>query len=70
MDNRKWSHKVVKTQRGNQGKWFRYPAAKTFNSVDEASQYAGEFALEQKGVQGTKILVIDRHGHTVQSIEC
>ena len=56
-----WTHKVVKTQRGHQGQWFRYPAAMT-GSLVEALAYAHQFAHEQRAVGGTRILVIARKG--------
>ena len=60
-----WTHKVVKTQRGMDGKWFRYPAAATFASEPQAHDYAKQFAAEQKGVPGTRILVVARKGGAV-----
>jgi len=60
-----WAFKVVKTQRGCQGEWFRYPAAATFADQVEAEAYAREFADEQKGVAGTRILVVARKGGRV-----
>jgi hypothetical protein len=61
-----WTHKVVKTQRGGQGQWFRYPAAKT-GSQAECEAYAEQFAREQTaaGVAGTLILVVARKGDAV-----
>lgn len=63
----KWQYKVVKTQRGQQGQWFRHRAA--YTSVDEASavQYAEGFAAEQQaaGVTGTRVLVLARKGDRV-----
>ncbi len=58
-----WTHKVVKTQRGHQGEWFRYPAAATFSSEAKARAYAEDFAKEQQGVGGTRILVVTRKGN-------
>jgi hypothetical protein len=60
-----WAYKVVKTQRGNQGQWFRYPAAATFATQSEAEQYAEQFAADQRGVAGTRILVVARKGGDV-----
>ena len=60
-----WTHKVVKTQRGMKGEWFRYPAAATFPSQAEAEEYAREFAEDQRGVAGTRILVVARRGDAV-----
>jgi len=61
----KWTHKVIKTQRGGDGKWFRYPAAATFDSVEAADEYARHFAAQQAEVAGTRILVITRKGDAV-----
>jgi hypothetical protein len=65
----KWTHKVVKMQRGMQGKWFAYPAAQTFSSATEAEKYAHDFAAEQRaaGVTGTKITVQTRGRKIVAS---
>ena len=60
--NSTWTHKVVKAQRGSQGEWFRYRAAATFGNETDARQYAEQFAAEQAGVGGTKILVLTRKG--------
>jgi hypothetical protein len=60
---RKWTHKVVKTQRGNRGEWFRYPAAATFSELAEADEYARRFVEEQHAVAGTRILVVQRKGN-------
>ena len=56
-----WTHKVVKEQRGMQGEWFRYPAAK-IGTEEECRKYADEFADEQRtaGVVGTRIRVLTR----------
>ncbi len=58
----KWSYKVVKSQRGLDGKWFRHPAAATFQELDEAISYAKQFAASQEnaGVGGTRINVLSR----------
>lgn len=56
-----WTHKVVKTQRGSDGQWFRY-AGRAFASLDEAVTYAEQFAGDQTGVSGTRILVVARKG--------
>lgn len=58
----KWAFKVVKAQRGMQGQWFRYRAAATFETQAEAEKYAREFAEDQRGVAGTRILVVARKG--------
>lgn len=57
-----WKYKVVKSQRGMQGQWFSYPAAATFEDLEEAKAYAEEFAAEQRaaGVAGTRINVFSR----------
>lgn len=60
-----WAFKVVKSQRENQGEWFRYRAAATFAAQADAEQYARDFASEQAGVPGTKILVVARKGGAV-----
>lgn len=57
-----WTVKVVKSQRGGQGQWFRYPAAFTSASESDAIAYAERFAAEQAGVGGTRILVLARKG--------
>jgi len=59
-----WTTKVVKSQRGGQGEWFRHPAAMTTDNESEAIEYAEQFAAEQKaaGVVGTRILVLARKG--------
>jgi hypothetical protein len=63
---KKWTHKVVKQQRGMKGQWFAYPAAMT-GSEDEARKYASEFASSQRdaGVVGTRITVQTRGGSVV-----
>ncbi len=57
-----WTHKVIKMQRGTDGKWFAYPAAATFGSEAEARAYAERFAAEQRaaGVAGTRVNVVAR----------
>lgn len=60
-----WTHKVVKTQRGNNGQWFRYPAAATFANEADAIAYAESFAAEQSDIAGTRILVVTRKGGRV-----
>lgn len=62
---KKWNYKVVKSQRGMDGKWFRYPAAATFEHFSDAEQYATEFAASQAGVSGTRINVLTRGGVSV-----
>lgn len=66
----KWTHKVVKMQRGMRGEWFGHPAAATFASESEARAYAEEFAAEQRaaGVAGTRITVQTRGNKTVASV--
>jgi hypothetical protein len=65
MSKKAWAYKVVKTQRGSQGQWFRYPVAATFLTQVEAEEYAKSFAESQRGVAGTRILVIARKGGDV-----
>jgi len=57
-----WTHKVVKSQIGNNGCWFNYPATATFNDEATARQFAETFAAEQRaaGVTGTRIVVRSR----------
>lgn len=59
---KQWQYKVVKSQRGMDGKWFAHPAAATFVSEADARQYAETFAAEQRaaGVAGTRINVLSR----------
>lgn len=59
---KKWTHKVVKVQRGGDGKWFNYRAAATFTSEASAVAYAKRFASEQcaSGITGTRIVVRSR----------
>lgn len=66
-----WAYKVVKTQRGGDGKWFRYPAAFTSADEGEAIAYAERFAGEQAGVPGTRIIVVTRKGDSlVREFRC
>lgn len=66
-----WAYKVVKSQRGGQGQWFRYPAAFTTADEAEAVEYAGRFAAAQAGVPGTRILVLARKGdRLVREFRC
>ncbi len=60
----KWTFKVVKKQRGMQGQWFAYPAAKT-GTETECREYAAHFAEQQKGIGGTRIVVLTRGGKLV-----
>jgi hypothetical protein len=62
-----WAYKVLKTQQGSQGEWFRYPAAFTTADQAEAVAYAERFAAEQTaaGVARTRILVLARKGDRV-----
>lgn len=57
-----WRFKVVKSQRGNDGRWFSYPAAATFSEEADARSYAERFAASQRaaGVVGTRINVLSR----------
>ena len=64
-----WTHKVVKSQRGMNGEWFRYRAATTTRDVGQAIAYARRFAAAQAGVAGTKILVVQRKGNRVVHVE-
>lgn len=59
---RNWQFRVVKSQRGTDGKWFDYATAATFATEDAARKYAESFAVEQRaaGVAGTKINVLSR----------
>lgn len=61
-DGRYWRYKVVKQQRGEGGRWFPHRTAKTFSNLDDAKQYAADFAAEQRGVAGTRIVVSSRGG--------
>ena len=54
-----WQFKVVKSQRGMDGKWFHYRAAATFAEEAEARQYAKQWADGDRS-PGTRILVISR----------
>lgn len=64
-----WTYKVVKVQRGGDGKWFDYPTAATFCNEGNAIKYAEQFADEQRQVAGTKIVVRTRKGNrTIKSI--
>lgn len=64
MIRKAWTHKVVKTQRGGQGEWFRYRAATT-GSERDCRRYARDFAEEQRDIGGTRILVLTRGGRYV-----
>lgn len=64
-----WTHKVVKKQRGGQGQWFAYPAAKTGTEA-ECREYAERFAAEQAGIGGTRIVVLTRGGQFVAEYRC
>jgi len=59
---RNWQFRVVKSQRGGDGKWFAHPTAATFATEDAARKYAESFAAEQRaaGVIGTRINVLSR----------
>lgn len=59
---RTWKYSVYKISRGSNGRYFRYPAAATFHSETEAAQYAREFAAQQRGVAGSKIVAARRRG--------
>ena len=67
MTKTAWTHKVVKVQRGTDGKWFAHRAAATFASEPEARQYAEAFSIEQAQIAGTKITVQTRGGQVVAS---
>ena len=62
-----WKFKVVKSQRGGDGKWFAYRAAMTTADESEAREYARDFAANQAaaGVVGTRINVLTRGGKHV-----
>ena len=62
---RTWAFRVIKSQRGMRGEWFRYPTAATFSTQTEAEEYAARFAESQRGVAGTRILVVARKGDMV-----
>lgn len=66
---KKWTHKVVKVQRGGQGEWFSYPAAMA-GSEAECREYAAAFAVEQRGVGGTRIVVRTRGNKPVAEFRC
>lgn len=57
-------YEVAKKQRGNQGEWFSYPA-KRFTTAEAALEYAEDFANQQSGVSGTRIVVTKRKGSVV-----
>lgn len=59
-----WNFKVSKKQRGSQGQWFAY-RGRGFATEDEAIAYAEEFADQQVGVPGTRIVVTARKGGKV-----
>lgn len=65
-----WTYKVVKMQRGMDGRWHSYRAAGTFGSELEAREYAEAFASDQRvaGVVGTKITVQTRGGRVMATI--
>jgi hypothetical protein len=66
-----WAYKVVKSQRGGNGQWFRYPASATFADEAEAVRYAERFAAEQAGVPGTRVNVLARKGgRSVREFRC
>lgn len=60
-----WTHKVVKSQRGMDGRWFAH-SAKTFANEQAARDFAERFAAEQRaaGVVGTRINVLSRKSFT------
>lgn len=71
IQRKAWAYRVVKTQRGGDGRWFRYPSAYTSADEGEAIAYAERFAAEQAGVPGTRILVLGRKGdRLVRSFTC
>ena len=63
---KKWTHKVVKLQRGMNGQWFAHRAAMT-GTETEARIYAEKFATEQTnaGVTGTRIVVRTKGGKSI-----
>lgn len=65
MGTKNWTHKVVKQARGEQGKFFSFPAAGTFDGEQAAREYAREFAVEQASVGGVQIDVRARGGKLV-----
>jgi hypothetical protein len=56
-----WTHKVVKSQRSQAGKWFAQSGV-TFSTVEDATRFAKQFAARQRagGVGGTRINVLSR----------
>jgi len=56
-----WTHKVVKSQRGTNGRWFAQ-SSQTFANEQSAREFAEKFAAEQReaGVTGTRINVLSR----------
>lgn len=70
-EKKPWAYKVVKTQRGGDGKWFRYRAAFTTADESAAIAYAEQFAADQAGVPGTRIIVVTRKGdRLVREFRC
>lgn len=65
----RYTHRVVKRQRGLMGKWFSYPG-KGYDSADEAVMAARAFAGEQcaAGVTATLVSVITRGGREILSL--
>jgi hypothetical protein len=63
-------YEVKKMQHGNGGKLFSYPA-KRFGTIQEAEQYADDFATDQRDVPGTIIVLKERKGdRTLVSYTC
>jgi hypothetical protein len=59
--NIQWTHKVTKSQRGMNGKWFRHSCSFTFNDEHSAREFARQLiANQQAGVVGTRINVLSR----------
>lgn len=73
----KWTHKVVKQSRGNQGEWCNHKTAFT-GSLHDCEQYAESFLAEQlaptamgnslKGSMGHRITIQIRGGRNIQKI--
>lgn len=66
MDKRKWTHRVEKSAKGCDGKFFGYGTSRTFMSKDEADAYARRWADKQVALYGPiEIDVIQRRGDSV-----
>lgn len=57
-----WAYKVVKQMRGADGRFFDFQTAATFETREQACEYAEEFARDQAtaGVTGALIVVRGR----------